>query len=192
MDKLQERAKDFLRLTDYEYKIILGRKGQRTELNLNFQKTDFAHLIGLHKLTDVLNGNLASEKVFNRCLSGKLTYEVIAKSRFFSIIENRFSYFDRLEEMIDSNETVYKCNTATLSQFSRIIADFEMKNEYDSKIFYLFLAKRAYEETMFCKSFIQEDHLDYTYRQIKMTLLYKEKINKITDESVTQYNILQD
>ena len=62
MNKLQERAFSFKKLIDYEYKIVLGRKGKKTELVINFEKTDFPHLIGLHKLTDVLNGNIATEK----------------------------------------------------------------------------------------------------------------------------------
>ena len=74
MDKLQKRAFSFRKLLDYEYKITLGRKGKKTELVINFEKTDFPHLIGLHKLTDVLNSNIATEKLFDDCLSGKLTF----------------------------------------------------------------------------------------------------------------------
>ena len=92
MDKLQERAVSFKHLLDYEYKIVLGRKGKKSELIINFEKTDFPHLIGLHKLTDVLNGNIATEKLFNDCLSGKISYNLISKSRFFNKLGNRFEY----------------------------------------------------------------------------------------------------
>ena len=74
--------------------------------------------------------------------------------------------------------------------FSRIIADFELKNIYEELIFYLFIEKRNYSEKQYCKSFIQENNIDYTYGQTKMTLLYKEKINKITGESEIQYDKL--
>ena len=40
------------------------------------------------------------------------------------------------------------------------------------------------------QSFIQENNIDYTYGQTKMTLLYKEKTNKITGESEIQYDRL--
>lgn len=192
MDKLQERTFSFKRLLDYEYKIILGRKGKKTEFVINFEKTDFPHLIGLHKLTDVLNGNMATEKLFNECLTGKISYESISKSAFFEKLGNRFEYFDKLETMLDSNNIIFKCNTNNMATFSRIVADFELKNVYEELIFYLFIEKRNYSEKQYCKSFIQETNIDYTYGQTKMTLLYKEKINKITGESEIQYDKLSD
>ncbi len=190
MDKLQVRTLSFKRLLDYEYKIILGRKGKRTELILDFEKTDFPHLIGLHKLTDVLNGNIATEKLFDNCLTGKVSYDTVSKSDFFKKIGNRFEYFDKLEEMLDSNNIIFKCNTNNMATFSRIIADFEIKNIYEELIFYLFIEKRSHSEKQYCKSFIQESNIDYTYGQTKMALLYKEKINKTTGEKEIQYDKL--
>lgn len=190
MDKLQERAFVFKKLLDYEYKIILGRKGKRTELIINFEKSDFPHLIGLHKLKDVLNGNFATEKLFDECLKGKISYDTISKSKFFPMLGNRFEYFKNLEKILDSNETIYKCNTKNMTGFSRIVADFELKNIYEELVFYLFIEKRNRSEKLYCKSFIQESNIDYTYGQTKMTLLYKEKINKKTNERIIQYNRL--
>ncbi len=190
MDKLQERAISFKHLLDYEYKIVLGRKGEKSELILDFEKTDFPHLIGLHKLKDVLNGNIATEKMFNDCLVGKISYNTISKSRFFNKLGNRFEYFDKLEKMLDSNDMVFKCNTNSMSKFSRIVADFELKNIYEELIFYLFIEKRNHSQKQYCKSFIQESNVDYTFGQTKMTLLYKEKINKVTREKEIQYDKL--
>lgn len=190
MDKLQERALSFKNLLHYEYKIILGRKGKTTELILDFEKNDFPHLIGLHKLTDVLNGNIATEKLFENCLTGKISYETISKSEFFQKLGNRFEYFNKLETMLDNNDIIFKCNTDKMSTFSKIIADFELKNICEELIFYLFIEKRYSSEKQYCKSFIQESNIDYTYGQTKMTLLYKEKINKITGETEIQYNRL--
>jgi len=192
MDKLQERAFAFKRLLDYEYKIVLGRKGKKTELVLSFEKSDFPHLIGLHKFTDVLNGNIATGKLFDECLSGKLIYDTISKSEFFPKYINRFEYFNQLEKMLDSNDTVFKCNTNRMSSFSRIIADFELKNIYEELVFYLFIEKRYKSDKQYCKSFIQESNIDYTYGQTKMTLLFKEKINTKTGESIVQYDRLSD
>lgn len=188
MDKLRKRTLAFKRLLDYEYRIILGRKGERTEFVIDFEKTDFPHLIGLHKLNDVLTGNIASERLFERCLKGEVTYETISKSSKFERLGNRFEYFDKIEMMLDSNEIVFKCNTNRLKSFSKIIADFELKNTYEELTFYLFLEKRNTSEKQYCKSFIQESNIDYTYGQTKMTLLYKEKINKRTGQSQIQYD----
>ncbi|MBQ7054366.1 MAG: hypothetical protein IJN97_04010 [Oscillospiraceae bacterium] len=190
MDKLQKRTLAFKKLLDYEYRIILGRKGQKTEIVIDFEKTDFPHLIGLHKLTDILTGNIASEKMFERCLTGVVNYKTISKSAKFETLGNRFKYFDKIEMMLDSNDVIFKCNTNSMAVFSRIIADFELKNIYGGLTFYLFLEKRNNSEKQYCKSFIQEGNIDYTYGQTKMTLLYKEKINKRTGQSEIQYNRL--
>ena len=82
MDKFQEKALAFKKLLEYEYKIILGRKGKTTEFVIGFEKTDFPHLIGLHKLTDVLNGNIATERLFDECVKGILSFEKISRSDF--------------------------------------------------------------------------------------------------------------
>lgn len=191
MDKLQERALSFKRLLDYEYKIILGRKNVQTEINISFEKSDFSHLIGLHKLTDVLTGDIATEKIFDRCISGKISYDTISKSTFFVKLGNRFEYFNKLEDILDSNDIIFKCNTNSMSAYSKIKADFGLKNILEELTFYLFIQKRNYSEKQFCKSFIQEDNIDYTYGQTKMTLLYKEKIYKKTGDSVIQFNKIQ-
>lgn len=192
MDKLQERALSFKNLLNCEYKIILGRKGQKTELIIDFKKSDFPHLIGLHKLTDVLSGNIATEKLFDECVKGKISYNTIAQSEFYKKIGNRFEYFNQLEKMLDKNDIIFKCNTNKLSCFSRIVADFELKNIYEELIFYLFIERRNNSDKQCCKSFIQENNIDYTYGQTKMTLLYKEKINKKSGISIIQYDKLSD
>lgn len=192
MDKLQERAIAFKHLLDYEYKIKLGRKGKITDLTIDFERSDFFHLIGLHKLTDVLTGNMATSKLFDDCLKGRISYSMIEKSEFFFKLGNRFEYFDKLEEMLDSNNMIFKCNTNRMKSYSRIIADFELKNIYEELIFYIFIEKRAYSDKQYCKSFINDNVVDYTYGQTKMTLLYKEKINKVTGEKEIQYNKLSD
>ena len=190
MDKLQIRAAAFRRLMDYEYIIKLGRKGRIIEFTLNFETSDFFHLIGLHKLTDVINRRLPTAQTFYDCLRGNITYEQLSRSIFFKDLGNRFEYFDRLEEMLDSNDTVFKCNTSTLRKFSRITADFELKNVYEALTFYLFTDKRSYSEKQFCKSFINSETVDYTYGQTKLTLLYKEKVNIKTNERYIQYDRL--
>ena len=57
-------------------------------------------------------------------------------------------------------------------------------------MFYLFIEKRDDPGKQYCKSFIQENNIDYTYGQTKMTLLYKEKINIKTGETEIQYDRL--
>ena len=53
MDLLQKCAVAFNRLTGYQYRFTLGRKGKLKEIVLGFGETDFHHLAGLHKLKDI-------------------------------------------------------------------------------------------------------------------------------------------
>lgn len=80
MDKLQQRAIAFKQLINYQYKIKLGRKGQIHNIVIDFQKQDFFHLIGLQKLKDIRFLKHSSEVIFNNCLKGNLTYEMLKKA----------------------------------------------------------------------------------------------------------------
>jgi hypothetical protein len=53
MDIIQECAFAFQKLLSYEYHFVIGRKGKMKEFYLNFNKADFHHLVGLHKLKDI-------------------------------------------------------------------------------------------------------------------------------------------
>ena len=48
MDHLLQCAKNFERLTHFQYRIIIGRKRRTVELKISFSVTDFHHLAGLH------------------------------------------------------------------------------------------------------------------------------------------------
>lgn len=192
MDKLQQKAVAFLQLIDYQYVIKLGRKGQIHNFVIDFQKQDFFHLIGLQKLTDLNFLKRSSVHIFNSCLKGKLTYSMLQKSEYFDDLGYRFDYFHLLEKILDDNELVFKCNINSMRVYSNIIADYMLQNFRDDLTFYIFTEKRTNADTQFCKSFFENSINDYTKGQTKMTLLYKEKVNKKTGESIVQYDRLSD
>ncbi|MGN0469227.1 MAG: PBECR4 domain-containing protein [Acutalibacteraceae bacterium] len=71
-------------------------------------------------------------------------------------------------------------------------ANYLIKTITDSRTSYIFTNKRTEENhEQFCRSFFFNDESDYTKNQITMTLLYKEKMNKITKTSIVQYNRLK-
>ena len=192
MDKLQERAVAFRRLMNYQYVIKLGRKGQIYGFVLDFQKQDFFHLIGLQKLTDLRFLKRSAEYIFNSCLKGQFTYSMLKKSEYFNTLGYRFICFHLLENILDDNDLVFKCNLNSMRVYSNIKADYMLQNFRDDLTFYIFTEKRTNSDTQFCKSFFENSKKDYSKGQTKMTLLYKEKINKITGESIIQYNKLTD
>lgn len=192
MDKLQERAIAFRQLMDYQYVIKLGRKGQIYSFVIDFQKQDFFHLIGLQKLTDLRFLKRSSEYIFNSCLKGKLTYSMLEKSEYFDELGYRFDCFHLLESILDDNELIFKCNINSMRVYSNIKADYMLQNLKDELTFYIFTEKRSNADTQFCKSFFENSEKDYSRGQTKMTLLYKEKINKITGKAEIQYDKLSD
>lgn len=192
MDKLQERAIAFRRLLNYQYIIKLGRKGQIYSFVIDFQKQDFFHLIGLQKLIDLRFLKRSAEYIFNSCLKGKLTYSMLEKSEYFNELGYRFDYFHLLESILDDNELIFKCNINSMRVYSNIKADYMLQNFNHNLTFYIFTEKRSNADTQFCKSFFENREKDYSIGQTKMTLLYKEKINKITGESEIQYDKLSD
>ena len=189
-DKLQRCAVAFSELLNVQYKIILGRKGQLINITLGFDETQFVHLAGLHKLTDNEFFRTASrKKVFNAALNGSISYEIVAKSSNFNEIQDRIEYFEFLEEMLDSNNIIFRYNSKR-NVFSLIQADYLMQSQYNCSDVYIFIDKLKNSDVHFCRSFFPKGDKDYTAGQAKYTLLYKEKINLKTGKSIVQYNRL--
>lgn len=143
MDLLQECAVGFERLLPYQYHIIAGRKGKTLEFTISFDRADFHHLAGLHKLTDnirFLTGKRAN--IMQEILSGKLTFTQARQSEFFQQMEPQLKPLIHLEEFLDSNEIIFRYN-AKVHTFSVIQADYLLQNDFEGQPVYLFLAKRT-------------------------------------------------
>ena len=191
-DKLQRCARAFQRLINTQYKIVVGRKGNVSKITLNFSETEFVHLAGLHKLVDNEFFRTSSrKKVFDYALDGKINYNTLTKSENFDLVEERVEYFEFLESILDSNEIIFKYNSKK-QVFSLIQADYILQSSLDSRDIYIFLDKLENSDSHFCRSFFPKGDKDYTVGQTKYTLLYKEKVNKITGEAQIQYDRLTD
>lgn len=189
MDKLVDCALAFEKLLNVEYRMIVGRKGKAVELLLGFSMLDFHHLIGLGKLKDLRLATMNRETVFKEILKGNFSYEVIAKSRYIHLIENRFQPLMHIEQLFDDNRLVFRYNPK-LNQFSLIEADYLLTSPYEDNDVYIFLAKKNDTDRYFCRSFFPKEQKDYTKGQAVYTLLYKEKINLSTKDVHIQYDRL--
>ena len=117
MDKLQQRAMAFKQLMNYRYDIKLGRKNKLYEFSINFEKSDFYHLIGFQKMTDLSFLKKSTGFIFSECLKGKITYSMIQRSVFFDKLGYRFDSFDKLENILDSNNLIFKCNNNLMREY---------------------------------------------------------------------------
>ena len=191
MDLLQKSAVAFQGLLAYEYHFIIGRKGQTREFYLRFEKTDFHHLLGLHKLKDIAQIQQGMrEKIFDKVLNGTISHSLIEKSAYYEQMCGRILPLIDLEKMLDDNEMIFRYNEK-IHKFSLIKADYLLEGEINSIPSFLFLGKRADDEIeQMCKTFFRKESMDYTRGQAQYTLLKKEKKHILSGKIVIQYDRL--
>ena len=137
MDLLQKCAQEFDRLVPYQYHIIIGRKGKTLEFTISFDRADFHHLAGLHKLRD--NVRLQTGKridIMKEILNGQITYNNIKQSIYFHEMAPRLLPLSQLELFLDSNEIIFRYNSKA-NIFSVIQADYLLQNDYEGTPFRL-------------------------------------------------------
>lgn len=109
----------FIPLLSTEYELVLGRKGVAVTLRVLFDKKDCFHLMGLQYLVDRPELSRDRGKVFDEIADGIITIEKIESSDFYKKIEQRVHFLPLLEQMIDSNDTVFKYNKKANKYFCR-------------------------------------------------------------------------
>lgn len=189
MHNIYDCVNSFASLLDTEYQLILGRKGEAVSLKITFDKKDCFHLMGLQYLTDRPELSRDRGKIFDEIKARVLTKDQIESSDLYEQIADRVDLLPFLEDLFDSNDTVFKYNEKKNS-FSMIKADYLMKNRLVDKNVFIFLAKNK-DNTYFCRSFFPETKRDYTKNQASWTLLYKEKINRTTGQKTVLYDRLR-
>lgn len=106
---LLQCTKNFEKLLDIKYHFEIARKGVIHNFDLTFQKTDFHHIAGLHKLTDKRKLQHDSrEKIFDDILQGKITQQFIESSSHYSEMNDRLSALINLEALLDSDNLIFK------------------------------------------------------------------------------------
>lgn len=176
------------KLLDVEYQITLGKKKKTLSFVISFQKINFPHLAGLHYLEDIPDIFRSSRDIiFDKILSGIISKKQIESSVFYPQIKDRIEYLSYLEQIIDSNETIFRYNPQT-EAFSAIQAEFLMKNEIQSRNVFVFLSQEKSSGKYFCRSFFPQTDKDYSENQAKWALLHKKKINKTAGEETILYD----
>lgn len=186
MDLIYKAAKKFNRLLGIKYEIVLGKKGKTVSFNLLFSKMEFYHLAGFQYLTDIRELKNDRTKLFDRILADSIFRDKLQNSVFFTKIAERIRHLANLESIIDSNKTIFKYNEKE-RPFSKIKADFLLKNMEESTNLFLFLACRL-ETECFCRSFFADDKIDYAENQMSMSLLLKRKVFLQSQKEIILYD----
>lgn len=188
MRNIRDCVSAFFPLLNTEYEIVLGRKGVSVTLRITFDKKDCFHLMGLQYLIDRPELNRDRGKVFDEIVAGSITARQVESSDFYKKIEERVNFLPLLEQLLDSNDTVFKYNQKA-NTYSMIDADYLMKNNMEDRNLYLFLSQGS-DDRYFCRSFFPEQKMDYTKNQASWTMLYKKKRNLSTGEEMVLYDRL--
>ena len=159
------------------------------DLTVSFQAVEFHHHMGLHKLHDLRLSRANREKVFSQILSGQITLDDVKKSRYFCSIRKRLEPFQKIEELFDKNDLIFRYNRK-LQAFSLIEAEYLLSTPHEPTDVYIFLDKKDEAGNFFCRSFFPKEEKDYTKGQAVYTLLKKEKINTDTGALQIQYDRL--
>ena len=175
----------FSKLLDIEYEFVLGRKNKSVSLVIEFQKFHFFHIAGLQHLRDLPKLAISAEEVYNQIETGQLSVDYIESSKDYASISRRITYLPMLEQIFDSNDTIFKYNPA-LQAFSVIEADFLLKNTLDKIPVFVFLSKGK-NQKYFCRSFFSDTKKDYAERQTKWTVLFKKKIIKPENKQIVLF-----
>lgn len=189
MHTVYDCVEAFGKLLDKEYHLILGRKNVSVTLQINFDKKECFHLMGLQYLTD--RPELARDrgKIFDAIREHRITAEHLESSDLYYKIADRINMLPLLESVIDSNDTIFKYNRK-INIYSVIKADYIMKNNAEGRNIFLFLAQNGEKGRYFCRSFFPQDKMDYTRNQASWSLLYKKKVTISTGEEILYENKL--
>lgn len=185
MDILKNTALKYDRLLNVKYCFKVAKKKKLHEINLVFKSYNFYHLIGMQYLNDLNFGTTSKERIYKKILNGQITLMDLQKSAHYtSEIEERIQYLCKLEDILDNDYITFLFNPKSL--LPQVVTDInakfllvsEINDEYTGRqIAYFFIDEdRSLANSYFPRSFFLKKDADYTVRQSKMTLLYKEKV----------------
>lgn len=182
-DTIRLAAEAYKKLTNIEYCIVLGRKGNMCELNIVFMADNFYHLSGFHKLKNSYPfQHDTSANVLKNILNQKLNLSKVEEDPNFNILKSRLHSLYIFENIMDSNKTLfYSYDPKKVSFPTKINAKYLAKGcTENSPITFSFFVK---DDNKYCmNSIFPEGKYDYSSRQTQYTVLLKEK--RIIDQDI--------
>ncbi len=179
MHSVNEAAKAYSKMANLNYEFIVAknRNSPKIRIVLEFDKSNFYHLCGLHDLKMRSFQAEKRSKVFDQIISGLYNDDFFSGNNNFHLIEDRIDCLLRLEEMLDSDDTIFKFNPRKYNSDTKIQCDYIIKNENNGRnFFYLVSADingKCFGRSCFARPIGDKDFSkSHTY----LNILYKAKI----------------
>lgn len=186
------KAYEALLEQQYEFLIVRNRNTPKISMTLCFEKADFHHLCGLHKLTDLTQMRTESRTtIYDKIIKGTYSNDYFCKSKKCNTILDRVQCVERLQDILDSENTTFKFNDR-VNFHSRIQADFIIKNEHltPNLRYYYFISELKNSNGQYfgrsCFSRTKTER-DYTNGHPTYTILYKERVHISKGEKTVLY-----
>lgn len=187
-DLLYEAASVFQSLQIYSLFLTIGRKGNSEEIKIIFDNSDFHHLAGLHKLTDINQVYKQNAKiVFKKIMKQEISYSNIENSSFIEQVKTRLTIIKSFKEIFSNPSTIFEFRKL-VNPHSKIRWKYLLEFTYSDNIpAYLFLDEyRNAPGNYVCVSNFDKE-LDYSFQQIRYTLLQVVATNESTKSSEVWY-----
>ena len=131
MDLLKKSAEIYTDYVDYDYTFTVDCG---FSITVAFRARYFYHLVGLQYLTDIAQldktrQNNSAAGIYKKILNGRITHDLIRKSEFYNMIDERLSHFIDLGDVI--------C--------SKLIVDFDYTKLPKTDLLSKYLLYRQYE-----------------------------------------------
>lgn len=184
-DLLLNAANAWKKLCKVKYTITYGYKSNLYPINLTFDSADFYHLAGFPHARDIQLPRFNQTKVLDRILAGKITNEMLAKSKNYkSMIVPRLQALINMEAALDNDFFLYSYYPDLYPFYTSISADFLLAYHSDSVYFMFIVRNGTIQDFDFTfVSVFSADSRDYETNQRQRTILKKTKINLETGDS---------
>ncbi len=157
MMKLEESLLKYEELLKKEFVIILGKKGNLSKIEIVFNKCNYYHMAGIHKIKDKIFDTASNKAYFYDKL--KDNYKIksdIVKSNHYVEIESRLDALSLFEHFFSTDFNYsYKFIKYNSNSYTNIKFIFLLKIEYNNDNFYYFLNKDSSNKYIITSCFVE-------------------------------------
>ena len=181
MNLLQQSAKAWKEIIEYQYLFTYGYKKHLYQISLTFSLADFPHLAGFQYMKDISLPNYSSSQIADKILESKILFEKVQKaSKYTDMIEPRLKALVHLKESLDNEFNLYSYMPRMYPFSTSIKADYLISSHFNINNF-IFIVKANNQSDItyefLCCSIFEKGNRNYETNQRPRKLMKKERIH---------------